>query len=255
VAWRASDTALLYAKASRGFKGGSYNVRANTVTAPGSAHPLDAETVTAFELGAKASWHDGRLALAANVFRNDYRDIQLSVTTVNTVGGVFPDFRNAGRGTAQGAELEWRARLHRHLSWDGHVGYLDTRYDEYIDRGVDVASSRVFPNAPRWTAGTSLAADLPLASGASLRARLDGRYQAQVRSTTDLSPLLVQPGYAVWNASLSWRSPDQRWELTLRAANLGDTRYLTSGFTYPFGITTGYYGPPRTHSLTLAYSF
>ena len=254
LAWRTSR-AMLYAKASRGFKGGSYNVRANTVAAPDSAHPLDAETVTAFELGAKTEWLDGRLSVDATVFRNDYQDIQLSVTTVNTLGEVFPDFRNAGSGTAQGMELEWRARLGPRLSWTGHVGYLDAGYDEYIDRGVDVASNRDFPNAPEWTAGTSLAADFPLETGGALQARIDGRYQSAVRPTTDTTALLVQPGYALWNASLSWTLPDERWQVALRGDNLGDTRYLTSGFFYPFGITTGYYGPPRTYSLTLAYSF
>ena len=111
LAWRTSR-AMLYAKASRGFKGGSYNVRANTVTAPGSAHPLDAETVTAFELGAKTEWLDGRLSVDATVFRNDYRDIQLSVNTVNTLGEVFPDFRNAGsrHGTGHGTGMARAAR-------------------------------------------------------------------------------------------------------------------------------------------------
>ena len=252
---RRTSRGMLYAKASRGFKGGSYNVRANTVTAPGSAHPLDAENVTAFELGARTQWLDGRLLVDATVFRNDYRDIQLSVNTLNVLGEVFPDFRNAGSGTAQGMELEWRARLGPQLSWIGHVGYLDAGYDEYIDRGVDVASSRDFPNAPEWTAGTSLVADFPLETTGALHARIDGRYQSTVRPTTDTTALLVQPAYALWNASLSWTSPDERWEVALRGDNLGDTSYLTSGFWYPFGITTGYYGPPRTYSLALAYSF
>ena len=223
--------------------------------APGSAHPLDAETVTAFELGARTHWLDGRLSVDATAFHNDYRDIQLSVLTLNTLGEVFPDFRNAGSGTAQGVELEWRARLGPQLSWIGHVGYLDAGYDEYIDRGVDVASSRDFPNAPEWTAGTSLVADFPLETTGALHARIDGRYQSTVRPTTDTTALLVQPAYALWNASLSWTSPDERWEVALRGDNLGDTSYLTSGFWYPFGITTGYYGPPRTYSLALAYSF
>jgi iron complex outermembrane receptor protein len=245
---------MVYAKASRGFKGGSYNVRANTVTFPGSAHPLDAETVTAYELGAKTEWLEGRLAVDATLFRNDYRDIQLSVNIVNPLGGLFADFRNAGAGTAQGMELEWQARLGSRLSWTGHVGYLDAGYDEYLDGGIDVASSRVFPNAPRWTAGTSLVVDVPIERGA-LHARLDGRYQSEVRPTTDLTALLVQRGYALWNASVSWDLPDGRWQVALRGDNLGDTHYLTGGFDYAFGITTGYYGPPRTYSLTLAYSF
>jgi iron complex outermembrane receptor protein len=255
LAWR-NGGAMLYAKASRGFKGGSYNVRANTVTSPDSAHPLDAETVTAYELGAKTEWLDRRLSVDATVFRNDYQDIQLSVFVPNALGGLFADFRNAGSGTAQGMELEWRARLGPHLSWDGHVGYLDARYDEFIDRGVDVASSRHFPNAPEWTAGTSLVADVPLQGGGALRARIDGRYQSTVRPTTDVTELLLQPGYALWNASLSWDLPDGRWRVALRGDNLADKRYLTNGFYYlPFGIATGYYGPPRTVSLTLDYSF
>ena len=256
LSWRASGDTMLYAQASRGFKGGSYNVRANAVTYPESVHPLDSETVVAWELGAKGDWFDGRLGWAAAAFLNDYRDIQLSVLTrdAQDLGG-FPDFRNAGSGTTRGAELEWQARLGPLLRWSGHLGYLDARYDEYIDNGLDVAGSRHFPNAPRWTAGTSLVADLPLRGAGALLARLDGRYQSMTRPTTDLDPRLQQPGYALWNASLAWTSPDRRWELTARVENLGDTAYRTTGFAYPFGIVTGYYGPPRNGSVTLAYAF
>ena len=56
---------------------------------------------------------------------------------------------------------------------------------------------------------------------------------------------------------LAWTSPDRRWEVTLRGDNLGDTAYRTTGFDYgPSSyILSAYYGPPRTYSLTLAYSF
>ncbi len=251
VSWRPHDRLMAYAQASRGFKGGSYNVRANALTQPDSVHPLDAETVNAYELGAKTEWLGGRVQANAAVFRNDYRDIQLSVLTETG----FPDFRNAGSGTAQGAELEWRARLAPGLDWTGHVGYLDARYDRYIDRGIDVAASRRFPNAPRLTAGTSLSGEFPLGRAGWLRARIDGRYQSEVWPTTDLTPLLRQGGYALWNASLAWSSPRQRWDVTLRADNLADRAYRTSGFAYPFGIVTGYYGPPRALSLTVARAF
>ncbi|MBO9716648.1 MAG: TonB-dependent receptor [Pseudoxanthomonas sp.] len=256
LSWRASEATMLYVQVSRGYKGGSYNVRANVLTFPLSAHPLDAETVLAWEAGAKGDWLDGRLGWSAAVFHNDYHDIQLSVLTNDgepTSG--FPDFRNAGDGTTQGAELEWQARLGPLLQWTSHLGYLEARYDQYIDDGMDVASSRYFPNAPRWTAGTSLVADFPLARAGWLLARIDSRYQAMTRPTTDLNPLLLQPGYSIWNASLAWTSPERRWELTARVENLGDTSYRTTGFAYPVGIVTGYYGPPRNCSLTLAYSF
>ena len=256
LSWRAGEDTMLYAQVARGFKGGSYNVRANAVDYPESAHPLDAETVLAYELGAKGDWLDGALGWAAAVFRNDYRDIQLSVQT--RIAGDrdgFPDFRNAGSGATRGVELEWQARLSPSLRWSGHLGWLDARYDEYIDDGLDVAGSRHFPNAPRWTAGTSLVVDVPLRGGGWLLARVDGRYQSATRPTTDLDSRLLQAGYSVWNASLVWTSPRRRWELALRVDNLGAAAYRTTGFAYPSGIVTGYYGPPRTHSLTLAYSF
>ena len=66
---------------------------------------------------------------------------------------------------------------------------------------------------------------------------------------------LRQGGYALWNASVEWTSPREHWELALRGENLGNRAHRTSGFAYPFGIVTGYYGRPRNWSLTLAYAF
>ena len=255
LSWRPSGRTMLYVQASRGFKGGTYNVRADAVAHPESVHPVDAETVNAYELGAKANWLDGRLDASVAVFHNDYRDIQLSVFVPSPDGNDFPDVRNAARGTTRGAELEWQARLAPGLRWSGHVGYLDARYDEYFDGGIDIADSQHVPNAPRWTAGTSLAADVPLRNAGWLLVRIDGRYEDATRPTTDVQPRLVQDGYALWNASLAWTSPERRWDLALRVDNLGDTAYRTSGFAYATGMVIGYYGPPRTYWMSLAYSF
>lgn len=256
LSWRASTRTMLYAQASRGFKGGSYNVRADAVDFPESVRPIEEETVNAYELGARSGWLDGRLDVSAAVFHNDYRDIQLAVQVpYGDADAAFPDYRNAGHGTTRGAEFEWQARIHPWLRWSGHLGYLHARYDEYIDGGTDVADGRHFPNAPRWTAGTSLVADIPLRGASWLLARIDGRYQSETRPTTDLDPRLLQGGYALWNASLAWTSPQQRWELALRVDNLADTGYRTTGFAYPTGVVIGYYGPPRTISMTLGYWF
>ncbi len=258
LSWHPDPRAMVYWQVSCGFKGGSYNVRANAKAYPESVHPLAAETVVANEVGAKTEWLGGALAVNATLFHHDYRNIQLSVLTASEdprFSAGFPDFRNAGRGTAQGAELEWRTRLGAYLQWSGHAGWLDTRYDRYLENGIDVASQRRFPNAPRLTAGTSVAGDFPLRRAGWLRARIDGRYQSEVWPTTDLQPLLRQGGYALWNASVEWTSPREHWELALRGENLGNRAHRTSGFAYPFGIVTGYYGRPRNWSLTLAYAF
>ncbi|KQY54983.1 hypothetical protein ASD14_02145 [Lysobacter sp. Root494] len=262
VSWRPNDEMLLYVQGSRGFKSGSYNIRAVPAVVPESALPLRDESVTSYEAGAKTQWFDGRLTLEAAVFRNDYRDIQLSVFTTYDSNGdgvddaLFGDFRNAGEGTIRGGEIEFAARTGRWLRWTGNAGYLDARYDRYIDRGVDVADRKRFANAPRWTGGASVIADVPFASGASLTARVDGRYQSKVYPTTDLNETIAQAGYSLWNASLAWHSPGRRWDVALVGQNLGDKAYRTTGFSFPtLGVLTGYYGPPRTVAVTVGRDF
>jgi iron complex outermembrane receptor protein len=251
-----------YAQASRGFKAGTFNVRANERRFPQSALPLEDESVTALELGAKGRWLEGRLELNAALFHNRYQDIQLSVFTAYDSNGdgaddsVFGDFRNAGEGTTRGMELEWTWLLGRFLRWRAHAGYLDTRYDHFYSGGVDLADGKRFANAPRWNAGNSLVLDLPLRGGGWLLARIDGRLQAKVYPTTELDEAMAQPAYAVWNASLAWTSPQQRWQVALRGENLGDTAYRVTGFSFPtLGILSGHYGPPRNWSLSLRWSY
>lgn len=262
LAYRPNAAVMLYVQASQGFKSGSYNIRAQPAIVLESALPLDDESVTSYEIGAKTQWLDGGLLLNAAVFHNDYRDIQLSVFTAYDSDGdgiedaFFGDFRNAGSGTLRGAELEVSARTGRHLRWIGNAGYLDSRYDHYLSGGVDIAGQQRFANAPRLTAGASVIATIPLALAGSLVARIDGRYQSKVYPTTDLSEEIAQAGYSLWNASLAWRSPGGRWQVALMGQNLTDKAYRTTGFNLPsFGILTGFYGPPRTVALSLSRSF
>ena len=49
----------------RGFKSGSYNIRANTLAAPVADHPIADEVLDTFEFGSKSSFADGRFALNA----------------------------------------------------------------------------------------------------------------------------------------------------------------------------------------------
>ena len=257
-----TDGAMVYAQASRGFKGGTYNIRANTVFVPSSALPIDDETVASFELGAKTQWRDGEITLNGALFHNDYRDIQLSVLTGYDSNGdgikdsTFVDLLNAGAGTIRGAELELSARTGPYLQWLAHAGYLDTGYDTYISDGVDIADSQKFTNAPQWTAGASAMLDWPLRGGGHVSARLDVHYQSKTYPTADLSEALVQTGYSLWNATLAWHSTDDTWRVALSTQNLSDKAYTTTGFDLPFyDSLIRYYGAPRTTALSVTWSF
>jgi len=258
LSWHPTTDAMLYLQASRGFKSGSYNIRANTVFVPDSGRPYADETSTSYELGAKTQWLDGRVTLNAALFHNDYRDLQLSVgVLVDTDGdGIkdtsFGDFKNAGAATIDGAELELAARTGRHLRWLANAGYLHAKYDEYISDGINIAGTQHLVDAPRWTGGLSAIAELPLAAAGTLVGRIDGHYQSKVYPDTDPNEVLAQDGYTLWNASLTYRPPHGDWQLALFGQNLGDKAYRTSGNTDPL---IGYYGPPRTVWLSLSLSF
>ena len=44
--------------------------------------------------------------------------------------------------------------------------------------------------------------------------------------------MLDQPGFALWDANLVWRSDDDRWTIGLHGRNLTDKRYITSGYNF-----------------------
>jgi iron complex outermembrane receptor protein len=90
--------------------------------------------------------------------------------------------------------------------------------------------------------------------------------------------MLDQPGFALWDANLVWRSPTDRFELGLHAKNITNKKYITGGYNFlaqnPYtgayilngagqpiptlgktGVLTAYYGNPRQIFLSAAVNF
>ncbi|MBE5315739.1 MAG: TonB-dependent receptor [Xanthomonadales bacterium] len=256
--FKLSDEVLLYALASRGFKSGGFNIRAQATAVPRSRLPFDDETVTTVEIGAKNAFLDDRLFLNLAYFNSDYKDIQLSVFTAvpgSNPPVFFGDFANAGKGTVKGVELEYQALLSQNFSLQGNFAWLDAEYDQFITNNVNVAGNQRFTNAPERSAAITALHTLPLASGGNLSTRVSYSYQSEVYPTTDLSEAIKQPGYGLVSAGLIWQT-DGAWRFALEGANLADKAYRTTGYNIPaLGILTGFYGAPRTYSLTATYDF
>ena len=252
---------LIYGLVSRGFKSGGFNIRANVAAVPDSANPFDDESVTSFEIGAKAGLFDQTLFLNAAAFYNDYQDIQLSVFSAfdsngdGTDDAFFGDFTNAGEATVTGVETEFQWMATDRWSFQGNLAYLDATYDEFVSSGVDVSDNQRFTNAPKISGALSAQYSID-AFGGTLATRLGMSYQDKVYPTTDLSEVIAQKDYAVYNAGVIWRSPESPWTVSLQGSNLFDKEYRTTGYNIPvLGILTGFYGAPRTVSLGLGYQF
>lgn len=250
---------MVYGLASRGFKSGGYNIRANTTAVPRSGEPFDDEKVDSFEVGSKMSLLDQRLFLNFAYFYNKYEDIQLSVftsyTLPNGAQSFFGDFTNAGKGTVQGLEVEYQWLPTAHWLISGNLAWLDAKYDEFMDRGVNVAKQQKFTNAPEFSGALNVEYRTELAHGGNLSARVGYAYQSEVWPTTDLSPLIRQDGYGLLNAGVIWKANDA-WSFSLQGSNLADKEYRTTGYNIgAYGVLTGFYGPPRQYSLTARYDF
>ena len=290
ISFRPNRDHNLYFSYAQGFKGGGFDPRGQTTACRtptgGLCSPqevfdfiaFDPETVDSFELGWKASLLDGALNLSTAAFFSKYKDVQIPGSIGVTVGGqqtFIGITTNAARADIAGVEFEASWRLGRDLLAGGDrlstqvaVGYIDAQYKEFIDaRGIDVADRRAFQNTPKWTASGGVDYLFPLFAGT---ANLGGRLA--YRSTTQQFELrnefLDQPGFVLFDASLVWTSPNDRWTLGVYGKNLTNKEYIVSGYTFlsqnpdtgafnrsptgaliptlgQEGILTAYYGNPR----------
>jgi iron complex outermembrane receptor protein len=257
--WSATDQIKLYASFGTGFHSGGYNIRANCVAVPLSCRPIKDEKVKSYELGSKMSFFDDRLMMNTALFHNVYSNIQLSVFTSYTLPngsqGFFGDFTNAGKGHIDGVEEEFAWRPAEGWTFSGNFSYLHTKYTQFLSGGVNIADAQRFTNAPKWSGGLNLEHAIALSGGGSLTGRINYSYQSMVYPETTLSPLIMQKAYGLWNAGLVWQV-NEPWTLSLQGSNLANKSYRTTGYNIAaLGIVTGFYGAPRTVTLTARYTF
>jgi outer membrane receptor protein involved in Fe transport len=127
--WSFTDDSLVYASASRGYKGGGANparpgIDDANVQFSGISPTFKAEYVNAFEVGIKNSFDGGRFTLNATGFYYDYKDYQVSQIVDRIALNENFD------ATSWGLEFEAAWRPSRAFRVDANLGYLKTRLKE-----------------------------------------------------------------------------------------------------------------------------
>ena len=287
-----------YLSYSRGFKGGGFDPRGKAVNAKTQAYQdvwnfltFKPETVDSYELGWKAALFDRRLQLATAVFDAEYKDVQVPGSAACTIGGQ-PNFcgttTNAGAARLRGVEVEANARLAQNfanagdrLTFAGSLGYLDGKYTKFITQvaglgPTDVSAYRKIQNTPKWTMSGTLDYSTPVGGG-NLDLNTTVAYRSAAQQFEFAIPYLDQPGYALWDANLVWRSSGNRYEFGIHAKNLTNKKYIVGGYNYMLadpvtsspvftnglptpvlgktGVATAFYGDPRQVFLTAAVNF
>lgn len=241
--WEATDDINFYATYSEGFKGGGFSMRffPPIIPAPGT----DPDTIVpyagperakSYEIGMKGQFFDRKLKFNISAFRTNYSDLQVTYNLdpdgPGPIGKIVPTLANAGNARMQGIEIESSAMLADWLSIDGSLGYLEAKYQSFTAQALanfPQALSLVPPNAPKWTYNLGALITPFDNHNGRLSARIDWNYRSGQFKEFANDPALFQPAYGVLNASVSYRSPDKRWEAQIGGTNITNKAYIVSG--------------------------
>jgi iron complex outermembrane recepter protein len=254
LAWAPSDALNLYASYSQGFKGGGFDPRGNFANADVRAGFLP-EFVDSYEFGAKTSLWNGRINANTAIFYAEYTDVQIpgSVIVPGPPISFVGTVTNAGAAEFAGIEFEGTAQFTDGLRGQLSLGYIDAEYTEFVVGGVDVSNQRAVQNTPDWTGAAGLTYELPLTLGTmpgSISFSGGTSYRGDTQQFETAIPLLDQEGYWLFNAAVYWRADNDRLRLGVYGRNLGDERYITSGYNFAGAALdnsiTAFYGDPLT---------
>jgi iron complex outermembrane recepter protein len=276
ISWDINDDLMVYASATRGYKGGGFNSNSNTQNAQDFG--FRPEKATGMELGGKARLMDRTMNLNFAFFRQDFEDLQLSIWQGN---GFF--LTNAGSARSQGVEADVRWQTTERLQLSGAVSLVDARYTETVlaacnigqlnfgqpgcflipaptaanpaaTRPVQDFNNRRF--APRYTASLGVGYVQPLSDSMEVLFRGDATFRARGQSALD--PTIVQPPVELLDLSATLRpTDDSRWNISLLVQNVLDQRYYYFEFEAPAqtGTRIGFPAPPRRWTIRASYEF
>lgn len=261
-AWRAaldftpSDTTLLYASVSRGYKSGTTPINAANIARQNG--PVKQERLTAYEVGAKLGLLDRRIQLNLAGFYYDYKDKQISTYFADPIYTALSRLDNVPKSEAYGVEGELTIRPVRPLTLIGNALWLKTRINDYI--GTNAAGQTQnfdgarFIYSPEWTiAGTALI-DAPVSEKLSFTANANIRYQSRQTTIFEVNPLYDIKAYTIVNAGIGIKASDDSWSVSAWGRNLFNT-YYWNAVASNANIVVRFPGQTRTYGLTAAFRF
>ena len=127
VDWKPDEHTLVYAKYSRGYKAGGFNAGTTTLN---TFVTTGDEKINAYEIGLKKTF-GGNLQVNTSAFYYDYRDIQVPVSSFNTVVSANQTlFVNLPKARNLGVEIETIWQPIDNLQILANYSYLDAKVRE-----------------------------------------------------------------------------------------------------------------------------
>jgi iron complex outermembrane receptor protein len=256
--YKATDHTNVYFTYSQGFKSGAFN------SSSAQAQPVNPEKVDAYELGVKTD-EFRTLSFNAAAFYYRYDDLQLTKFAVVN-GGITQILTNAADSKIYGAEVSLKWKATDNFTVDFGSTYLHARYISFADAPANVPNPGGFGSSSQEINDSGT----PMIRSPDYSGNLTGTYVQNTAVGTfdvsgtafystklyfDIGHYVVQPGYAVVNATLGWKpSVDSKYRISLWGKNLTDKAYITATV-----VTTSFdavdYGRPRTGGIEFQAKF
>lgn len=269
MAYQATDSINLYARAGTGFKATSWNLSrdskpfASDIPAllqaglgvpnmrPGTRY-AGPENATVYELGFKGSWSTTELYLA--VFDQEIKGFQSNIFT-----GTGFVLANAGKQSTTGLEIEgmWLPTDAWRLTFAATI--LDPKYDSFVggegENGPEDLSGTTPAGIHKVTIDTSATYYFDLGSSHSF-VRGEYTYADNIQVIENVPAAIASTKVSTFNASLGF-GWNNGLELIFWGRNLSNDEYLLSAFpaVAQDGSFSGYPNQPRTFGVTLRSSF
>jgi iron complex outermembrane receptor protein len=245
-----SPTTMLYGTISTGYKAGGFN-DGNSVVGDPNYNPnlyYKPESITAYETGLKGRFLDNTLNVAASLFYYDYNDLQKSAVANNTLVTL-----NAAKAAVKGFELEGRAATSTNGRLNFAIGLLSAKYTEYIAPNGQDLSGQPLDRAPKATVVLGYTHNFDLGSGARIVAYAGTHYSSSyvlsdTGTQTQAPRFFTQPSETKTDATVTYESADDRWNLQAYVKNIENKRTLAAIFNLN-GQNFGTFSEPRTYGI------
>jgi outer membrane receptor protein involved in Fe transport len=242
-----SETSMVYASATKGFRSGGFNVTSaggGVVAIPPTYAP---DKLWTYELGTKQQLEDRKLEMDLSLYRTVWSDVQ---STVFAPGSAIEVIENSGRVSGWGADLALFARpvdgltLTATYGWN-NLAFKDATADKVVGDPVD--------DAVRQTYSASADYRVPLSAGTKGFVRIDYQHAGKAQITLrDFGQIVhIEPRQLL---TLRIGAEFGRFEASIFGSNLtNDQTPLIPG---PFGvIANNVEQRPRTLGMNLRASF
>ncbi|GGW91066.1 TonB-dependent receptor [Alteromonas halophila] len=273
LSYDVSDEMMLYATVSEGYRRGGTS--AVPLTGGFAENPeylsYDSDSVTNYELGVKGN--TGEVFYAVTLYRMDWDDPQLNVTTPNW--GFYAAV-NGESARTQGVEIETRGYITDNLEYGLQYAYTDAELtdDLYIPAGTQDSPSEVLravdgerlPSTSEHTFSANLQHYMEMEGEYYLLSRASAYYQSDSRNSLGDNPVfdIMLPSFWIANLSTTLHATD--WSATVYVKNVfneeGVTGVLSEGYmgtdpeeNFYGNASKSYITQPRTIGIAFQYQF